>query len=213
MQTATVSAHSAGMAARLAPGSRPGSSLGSTLSLALVLGLAQCWLSPALAAGSTANAAFMSCASEQDDARRLACFDAAVAQVRAQPAPPVASSAPAPAPAPAATAAATAAAAATVPLSKEERFGLRGDLKEEKAKKAPELTELQELRATVTKVAAKPHGELVLTLDNGQVWYEIQANSGIRVKTGDQVTIRSGALGSYSVVAPNGRSSKVTRVR
>jgi hypothetical protein len=75
------------------------------------------------------------------------------------------------------------------------------------------LAELQELRATVTKVAAKPHGELVLSLDNGQVWYEIQANSGIRVKTGDQVTIRSGALGSYSVVAPNGRSSKVTRVR
>ena len=101
----------------------------------------------------------------------------------------------------------------SVPLSKEERFGLRGDLKEEKAKKAPELAELKELRATVTKVAAKPYGELILTLDNGQVWYEIQANSGIRVKTGDQVTIRSGALGSYSVVAPNGRSSKVTRVR
>ncbi len=201
MQTATVSARSAGTAARLAPGSRPSSILASTLGLALGLGLAQCWLSPALAAGSTANAAFMSCADEQDDARRLACFDAAVAQVRAQPAPPVASAAPA------------AAAAAAVPLSKEERFGLRGDLKEEKAKKAPELTELKELRATVTKVAAKPYGELVLTLDNGQVWYEIQANSGIRVKTGDQVTIRSGALGSYSVVAPNGRSSKVTRVR
>ncbi len=203
MQTATVSARSAGTAARLAPGSRPSSILGSTLGLALGLGLAQCWLSPALAAGTTANAAFMSCAGEQDDARRLACFDAAVAQVRAQPAPPVESAAPA----------AAATAAAAVPLSKEERFGLRGDLKEEKAKKAPELAELKELRATVTKVAAKPYGELILTLDNGQVWYEIQANSGIRVKTGDQVTIRSGALGSYSVVAPNGRSSKVTRIR
>jgi len=198
MQTATVSAHSAGTAARLAPGSRPGSSLG----LALVLGLAQCWLSPALAAGPTANASFLSCAGEQDDARRLACFDAVVAQVRAQPATPVASAAPA-----------AAAAAAPVPLSKEERFGLRGDLKQEKAKKAPELAELQELRATVTKVAVKPHGELILSLDNGQVWYEIQTSTGIRVKTGDQVTIRSGALGSYSLVAPNGRSSKVTRVR
>jgi len=168
----------------------------------LVLGLAQCWLSPALAAGPTANASFLSCAGEQDDARRLACFDAVVAQVRAQPATPVASAAPA-----------AAAAAAPVPLSKEERFGLRGDLKQEKAKKAPELAELQELRATVTKVAVKPHGELILSLDNGQVWYEIQTSTGIRVKTGDQVTIRSGALGSYSLVAPNGRSSKVTRVR
>jgi len=206
MQTATVSAHSAGTAARRARGSRPGSSLGSTLNLglALALGLAQCWLSPALAAGSTANASFLSCAGEQDDARRLACFDAAVTQARTQPTPAVESAAPA---------AAAATAAAVVPLSKEERFGLRGDLKQEKAKKAPELAELQELRATVTKVAVKPHGELILSLDNGQVWYEIQTSTGIRVKTGDQVTIRSGALGSYSLVAPNGRSSKVTRVR
>jgi hypothetical protein len=179
------------MASRLVPG----------LGLALGLALAQGSLSPALAAGTTASASFMACAGEQDDARRLACFDAAVAQVRTQPAPPLES------------AAATAAAAAVVPLSKEERFGLRGDLKQEKAKQAPELAELKELRATVTKVAAKPYGELILTLDNGQVWYEIQSNSGIRVKVGDQVTIRSGALGSYSVVAPNGRSSKVTRNR
>ncbi len=199
MQIATGNVRRVGTAARV----HLGPSLRSSLGLALVLALAQCWLSPALAAGTAANASFMTCAGEQDDARRLACFDAAAARARAQPAPPVESAAPA----------AAATAAAVVPLSKEDRFGLRGDLKEEKTKQTPELAELQELRATVTKVAAKPHGELVLSLDNGQVWYEIQANSGIRVKTGDQVTIRSGALGSYSVVAPNGRSSKVTRVR
>jgi len=140
----------------------------------------------------------MACAAEQDSSRRLACFDAAVARARTEPAVQPDSAPPAP---------------AIVPLSKEERFGLRGDLKQEKAKQAPELAEMQELRAVVTKVASKPHGELVLTLDNGQVWYEIQANSGIRVKTGDQVIIKAGALGSYSVVAPNGRSSKVTRTR
>jgi len=195
MQTATGGTGSARTVSRLA--------LGSSLGIALGLYLAQSWLSPALAAGTSANASFMTCADEQDDARRLACFDAVVAQTRARPAPPVASTVPA----------AAVAATAAVPLSKEERFGLRGDLKEEKSKQAPELAELKELRATVTKVAAKPYGELILSLDNGQVWYEIQANSGIRVKTGDQVTIRAGALGSYSVVAPNGRSSKVTRVR
>ena len=95
----------------------------------------------------------------------------------------------------------------------EEKFGLRGDLKQEKAKQAPELAELQELHAKVTKVATKPHGELVLTLDNGQVWSEIQTNSGIRVKAGDPVVIKAGALKSFNLVAPNGRSSKVTRVR
>lgn len=194
MNTATGSARSVWMASRLSSG----------LGLALGLVMAQGSLSPALAAGTPASSPFMACAGEQDDARRLACFDAAVVQARTQPVPAVESAAPTPA---------GATAAAVVPLSKEERFGLRGDLKQEKAKQAPELAELKELRATVTKVAVKPHGELILTLDNGQVWYEIQANSGIRVKSGDQVTIRSGALGSFSVVAPNGRSSKVTRNR
>lgn len=161
-------------------------------------------LSLALAAAGSASASaaagdFLACAGEKDDARRLACFDAAVVRARN------------PASSPAGTAATAAAVAA--PLSKEEKFGLRGDLKQEKAKVAPELAEIQELKAQVTKVAVKPHGELVLTLDNGQVWYEIQTSSGIRVKAGDQVTIKAGALGSYSIVAPNGRSSKVTRSR
>lgn len=175
---------------------RPGICIGFGIALAHGLLIP----SPALAASPTA--AFMACAAEKDDARRLACFDAAVVQAKAQPAAPAG-----------ATAAAPAAVAAVPVLTKEERFGLRGDLKEEKAKQAPELEELDQLRVKVTKVAAKPHGELVLTLDNGQVWYEIQANSGIRVKVGDEVTIKPGALGSYSVVAPNGRSSKVTRSR
>jgi hypothetical protein len=162
----------------------------------LACALAHCLLSPGAALAANSNSAFMACASEQEDAKRLACFDAAVARARSQPAP----------------AAVPAAAAATPVLTKEEKFGLRGDLKEEKVKQAPELAELESLSGKATKVAAKPHGQLIVTLDNGQTWTEIQANSGLRVKVGDQVTVKAGALGSYSLVA-NGRSSKVTRVR
>jgi hypothetical protein len=158
--------------------------------------LAHGLLSPGLAGAASPTAPFMACAAEKDDGRRLACFDAAVSQAKAQPAPSTEA----------------AAAAAAPALTKEEKFGLRGDLKEEKAKKAPELIELESVTGKVTKLAAKPHGELIVTLDNGQVWYEIQANTALRVKVGDQVTIKAGALGSYSLVA-NGRSSKVTRVR
>ena len=138
---------------------------------------------------------FLACAAEKDDARRLACFDAAVGQAQA------------------ATPGTRPPAVAAAPLSKEEKFGLRGELKQEKAQKAPELQELEQLQAQVTKVSTKPHGELVVTLENGQVWTEIQTNSGARVKAGDQVTIKPGALGSFLLVAPNGRSTKVTRVR
>ena len=165
---------------------------GTRIALSITLALATA--APALASAATDD--FLACAREKDDARRLACFDAAVTRAGEPVASPAGAAAPA---------------VVAVPLSKEEKFGLRGELKQEKAKQAPELVEIQKLEAQVTKVAVKPHGELVMTLDNGQVWYEIQTSSGIRVKAGDRVTIRSGALGSYTVVAPNGRSSKVTR--
>jgi hypothetical protein len=74
-------------------------------------------------------------------------------------------------------------------------------------------SELEQLQAQVTKVSTKPHGELVVTLENGQVWTETQTSSGARVKAGDRVTIKPGALGSFLLVAPNGRSARVTRVR
>lgn len=179
-------------AARMASPARTGCISAAGLCLALAHGL----LSPGLAGAASPTAAFMACAAEKDDAQRLACFDAAVAQAQAQPAPP----------------AAAAAVAAAPTLTKEEKFGLRGDLKEEKAKQAPELVELESVTGKVTKLAAKPYGQLIVTLDNGQVWYEIQANTGLRVRVGDQVTIKAGALGSYLMVA-NGRSSKVTRAR
>jgi len=146
------------------------------------------------AAVPATTSGFLACAAEKDDARRLACFDAAVGQAQA------------------ATGNTTPAVAAA-PLSKEEKFGLRGELKQEKAQKVPELQELEQLQAHVTSVYSKPHGELVVTLENGQVWTEIQTNSGARVKAGEQITIKPGALGSFLLVAPNGRSTKVTRVR
>lgn len=167
-----------------------------TMSARLVIAMAAALVTAgsARAAAPATTAEFLNCAGEKDDTRRLACFDAAVDRARAAPANP--------APAVVAT-----------PLSQEEKFGLRGELKQEKAQKVPELQELEQLQAQVTKVSTKPHGELVVTLENGQVWTEIQTNSGARVKAGDRVAIKPGALGSFLLVAPNGRSTRVTRVR
>jgi hypothetical protein len=181
-----------------------------------------CLASP-LASAQTLPEPFRACAAEADDARRLACFDAAVthfekgagrdAKTGVSAAPAVASpsaTAPAivaPGAAPQSTvpvAATTAAAEQT--LSPEERFGLRGDLKREKT------GEMTELVATATAISAKPHGELVITLDNGQVWAEIAPGSAMRLKVGDPVKIEAGSMRSFILLA-NGRSSKVTRVR
>lgn len=143
---------------------------------------------PAKAAERTTEA-MLACGDESDDAQRLRCFDAVVANLRKAPSPAAAPQPATPAPTP------------------EQKFGARGDIK-------PDRHEvLNEISATVTALGTKPHGELIVTLDNGQVWAEIAANSRIKLKTGDTVKIERGALGSYSLVTPNGRSSKVSRIR
>jgi biotin carboxyl carrier protein len=148
------------------------------------------------------NDALLACAKETDGARRLRCFDDVVAGLRR--APPVkeaavAATAATPPPAAAPT-------ASTAPLSREEKFGARGDLDPARREALSEIT------GKVTEVGSRAHGEIVVTLDNGQVWAEKSTGSKLKVKPGDTVKIESGMLGSFTLIA-NGRSSKVTRVR
>jgi len=182
---------------------------------------------PHLAAAESASDGVLACAAEADDERRLACFDALAAGLRV-PRPPAA---PAPVAPPAATGPASPTAASAAPVaptvapsaaaaaaavaqpsqagtpSPEDRFGLRVDREEQRA------GDLTELSATATAISAKLRGELVITLDNGQVWGEIAPGSKIKVKPGDPVKIEAGTLGSFILIAPNGRSSKVSRIR
>jgi hypothetical protein len=168
------------------------------MAVALAVLLSGTGLSLANAADRTTDA-LLACANEADDAQRLRCFDGVVANLRKAPA------------APAATAAAAAPPPATAPepaasgLTAEQRFGARGDTSPAR----PE--QVNELSGTVTALGTKPHGQLVVTFDNGQVWAE-NAASKVKLKIGDTVKIERGALGSYTLIAPNGRSSKVARI-
>jgi hypothetical protein len=165
------------------------------ITAALAVLLSGAGLAPATAAERTTDA-LLACAKESDDAQRLRCFDAVVVALRKAPAPV----------APAAAAAVAPPPAAPAPTA-EQKFGARGEIKPDKHEALTELT------GTVTALGTKPRGELIVTLDNGQVWAEITTSSKIKLKTGDTVKIERGALGSYSLVAPNGRSSKVSRIR
>jgi hypothetical protein len=158
-------------------------------------------VAPAKAAERTTEA-MLACADESDDAQRLRCFDAVVANMRKGPRPAATVAATPPAAQPA-----VAPQPAAPTATPEQKFGARGDIKPDRHE------DLSELNSTVTALGAKPHGELIVTLDNGQVWAEIAANSRVKLKVGDTVKIERGALGSFLLVAPNGRSSKVARIR
>jgi hypothetical protein len=67
------------------------------------------------------------------------------------------------------------------------------------------------MTAVVTKITQRPRGELVMTLDNGQVWVQNEAAAYFPLKPGDTVEISVGLLDSYVLWAPFKRSTKVTR--
>jgi ABC-type enterochelin transport system ATPase subunit len=69
------------------------------------------------------------------------------------------------------------------------------------------------LVSTVSEITTQPHGERVIALENGQVWMQKSLENVIRIKVGDQVTIRRAALGSFMLSPPSGQSIRVTRVK
>jgi hypothetical protein len=192
-----------------------------------------------LGAAEDLSAAIAACRTEQDDARRLACYDrqadrlaerastaaaapvapaaAATQGAEAAVAGTVAAAATSATPAanaPAAQSAATAGAAPN-PVTPQDEFGYGGAMARTDQKKNEGAAQaLEEMVATVTQVSARQRGELVITLDNGQVWVQKTPESSFHVKIGDQVRIKTGALRSYMMShVTSDRATRVTRVR
>jgi hypothetical protein len=151
------------------------------------------------------------CASEGDDARRLSCYDREIARFDQERRAVVAPSATAEVTT--AAAAATAAVSPAPTAAPDAKFGYRGDIARKELDEQAAATEgVDRLEATITEVSSRAHGELVVTLDNGQVWAQKAPDSKMRLKVGDQVTIKKASLGSYVLMAA-GRSTRVTRVQ
>ena len=184
-------------------------------------------------------AALAACRQEPDDAKRLACYDryaaetkpaatgsstadaevataagatAAAAIPKSSVDPTPASAAPvAAAPQAAAAQASAGATSGAVPSTAEEKFGYTEAMTRDDETKEPKL---EEILATVTQLGTRGRGELVVTLDNGQVWAQKAAQSNFHLKTGDQVRIKAGALGAFLMSkVSSDRSTRVTRVR
>jgi hypothetical protein len=147
-------------------------------------------------------AGMRACANEQDDSRRLACYDRSVGRIPVEP-PHSATSKPQPPPVPAGPEA--------VALA-EQQFGMNSQLGRQQAG-AQAVPQLKELRARVVAVTRKQRGEPIVTLENGQVWQAADGEVMDRLKVGDVVTIGTGWLGSYYILAVRHEGVRVTRVR
>jgi hypothetical protein len=130
------------------------------------------------------------CASVVDDAARLACYDAAFGRPAAAASP------------------------VAIPATKaREEFGLTEADKRALDPAKAAATQPESISARVASVGRRPMGELVVTLDDGQVWVQAESDTKAVVKPGDVVTIRKAALGSYVLVSANRVAMRVRRTK
>jgi hypothetical protein len=196
---------------------------------------------PARAAADDVIAAIGKCAVLTDDTARLACYDKIAEQTKTVATPPQAPPQAA-LPAPLAAAPAPTAAAAPPVTKKDEEswFGIADWFGSDKVSPAaqstpqqfgsenlppppaapgarPPLEPLDHIAATVSDFAYNPYGRFVVFLDNGQIWQQLQADTGqarFSKKTKDQVTIARGALGSYNlIIGDHSALYKVKRIK
>lgn len=171
------------------------------------------------------------CRAVRTDEVRLACYDALAdraarnssVEPTAETAPPAPTEMSAPpameavsapsqsaasiveAPAPAAPAAVDAEQAAI------DAFGARGLPKPEEEKEQ----ELNEISSTVAAIETSASNRVVVTLANGQVWRQLDADTariGAEDAVGRTATIKKGMLGSHKMKIDDGRAFKVKRV-
>ena len=153
------------------------------------------------------------CAAVSSPSERLACYDKLAGRSPRESAAASASAPQRPSAAPpsatigtSSTSAGAAAAATIAPTTASEaagRFGLPPP--------PPTVPEPAKIEARVTRVNADRQGNATLILDNGQTWSVQAADQWLQ--SGDQITIRQAALGSYLLTTPARHTYRVHRVQ
>jgi hypothetical protein len=161
-------------------------------------------------------AGLLSCRDLTDAAARLACFDRETAALARAPAAPPLAAAPVTTPASPSPATLSPATPTAPSLTPEQKFGLSSSsiVANEEAAGAQAPKEAKLLQARITALALAGDGRALFTLDNSQVWRQMEADgTDVMARLGDPVTISRGLLGSYWLQLKTGRGCKVTRLR
>jgi hypothetical protein len=81
-------------------------------------------------------------------------------------------------------------------VTPEDLFGKEETESRDAIRKLFGLRDVDQIEATLAEVKRTPYGKLVMVLDNGQIWTQIDTNR-LRVKPGDGVRIKAARLGSF----------------
>lgn len=69
----------------------------------------------------------------------------------------------------------------------------------------------KEFTAVVTGIRKRPYGELIILLDNGQIWEQKHLDRRFRLEVGEQVTISKGLISGYRLSGRSNDSIQVER--
>lgn len=203
-------------------------------SLVAASAVAVAFAAPALAADATAPGeadntvlrALSHCATVENSAARLACYDGLAPRVNAA----LGGGAPA-----------AAAVASKSPTAEEQKswfgfnigdlfgtspatqttpqqFGVENTEAAKEQQESPKADVIDSITAGVTEYAYNPFGKFVVFLDNGQIWKQIPGDSDHamfkRKATENTVTISRGLIGSYNLkINDSEKIYKVTRIK
>jgi hypothetical protein len=177
----------------------------------------------ATAAAAPSNDDMARCAVIPAPDSRLACYDALAhrpadkapsAAAKSTPAPaPAQASAPMPPPTPVSAAAPPAApaapaqapSAAAIAAADPKNFGLTA-VQQHTTDLGP-----KSIAAQISIVSSDQVGRTLVVLDNGETW-TVMDNDG-RLSSGDAVTIKRAALGSFLLMTPSNHSYRVRRIK
>jgi hypothetical protein len=140
------------------------------------------------------------CASIAEDGQRLACYDGIFRSGR----PDETHATPAAAVPSGSTAVdSTAVSAADFGLTEQQIRQTRPD----------ESPEPDAITSPITQLKRAPTGELIVTLENGQVWRQTDSTSSRGLRTGDQVTVKRAAMGSFFLTVAGQPTLRVRRIK
>src|SRR5262249_42423212 len=101
----------------------------------------------------------------------------------------------------------------TLPKLEADKFGMTADIAQ---KRAPAETyrpaRNDVLTGKILALRQAPHGELIFTLDNDQVWMQAEPSASVRFSVGEAVRIEHGAMSSLWLAADHGRKTRVRRI-
>jgi hypothetical protein len=100
-----------------------------------------------------------------------------------------------------------------LPQIQAENFGMTAPIAHQRDPSAPANKKSDRLAGTISALRQEAYGNLVFTLDNGQIWEQAEPEIGMHFSIGDAVQIEHGTFTSLWLTASHHRSTRVRRIK